>query len=381
MRTDAGKERSIRKANLELLTPGAPKIAPTWPRDAEGAQAPASTAAPVEAARFKTGDLVIIDGLTSKPELNGCKAHVRGSDPAKVGRFVLDLLHNGTQISVKSINCRPPPGHAPFDRKQVARGPSQTTRKRGRAAVETTDESDSPSDQSETEGDGDADDLPDPVQMKRDHEWVGRTVHVRFGHQIMSGKVVGWYPTQGGDEALWHVVHEDDDEEDLDEEGPEDAPPPAESCRAATARSAATWRGLTLPVQLFTRLLACVSRSSAARAPCPSAYSSTCLTVMPPWRSSVSTTNTTTLPNSSAIFSSFTHHKRVKYVLVMSATTTLVFWTMVCRLPLASSPPSLRPAATSVKISTVAMECDHPHAASPASLPVNPTSNEANAAI
>ena len=218
MRTDAGKERSIRKANLELLTPGAPKIAPTWPRDAEGAQAPASTAASVEAARFKTGDLVIIDGLTSKPELNGCKAHVRGSDPAKVGRFILDLLHNGTQISVKSINCRPPPGHAPFDRKQVARGPSQTTRKRGRAAVETTDESDSPSDQSETEGDGDADDLPDPVQMKRDHEWVGRTVHVRFGHQIMSGKVVGWYPTQGGDEALWHVVHEDDDEEDLDEE-------------------------------------------------------------------------------------------------------------------------------------------------------------------
>ena len=62
-------------------------------------------AAPVQAARFKTGDLVVIDGLISKPELNGCKAFVRGSDPAKQ-RLVLELLHDGTQISVKSVNCR-----------------------------------------------------------------------------------------------------------------------------------------------------------------------------------------------------------------------------------------------------------------------------------
>ena len=75
------------------------QTAPTRPREAEG------TAAPAEGVRFKTGDLVIIDGLTSKPALNGRKAHVRGSDPSK-GRLVLELLHGGTQISVKFVNCR-----------------------------------------------------------------------------------------------------------------------------------------------------------------------------------------------------------------------------------------------------------------------------------
>ena len=226
MRTVVGKERSMRKADLELITPSAPTTAPTWPQKTESAQMPpgppAGAAAPVKAAKFKVGDLVIIDGLTSKPELNGCKAYVREFIPAK-GRFHLDLLHDGTQVSIKSSNCKPacsppglspPPGRAPFDRKQVAGGASQPARKRGRAAVESTDESDSLSDQSEA---GD-DDLPDPMQMKRDHEWVGRTVHVRFSSQILAGKVVGWYPAQGDDEALWHVVHEDLDEEDLDEE-------------------------------------------------------------------------------------------------------------------------------------------------------------------
>ena len=59
----------------------------------------------LQATRFKTGDLVVIDGLISKPELNGCKAFVRGSDPTKQ-RLVLELIHDGTQISVKSVNCR-----------------------------------------------------------------------------------------------------------------------------------------------------------------------------------------------------------------------------------------------------------------------------------
>ena len=77
------------------------QAAPTRPRVAE----PEGTAAPVEAARFEMGDLVIIDGLTSKPELNGRTAHVRGADPAK-GRLLLELLHDGTQILVKFVNCR-----------------------------------------------------------------------------------------------------------------------------------------------------------------------------------------------------------------------------------------------------------------------------------
>ena len=77
MRTDAGEERKMRKADLELITPGAPAVAPISAGDAGGAQAAAS------------------------------------------------------------------------DRKQGARGASQKARKRGRAAVESTNESASPSDQSE----------------------------------------------------------------------------------------------------------------------------------------------------------------------------------------------------------------------------------------
>ena len=79
------------------------------PREPERAAAPVKAATfktgDLQATRFKTGDLVVIDGLISKPELNGCKAFVRGSDPAKQ-RLVLELLHHGTQISVKTVNCR-----------------------------------------------------------------------------------------------------------------------------------------------------------------------------------------------------------------------------------------------------------------------------------
>ena len=78
------------------------------PREPERAAAPVQATrfktGDLQATRFKTGDLVVIDGLISKPELNGCKAFVRGSDPAKQ-RLVLELLHDGTQISVKSVNC------------------------------------------------------------------------------------------------------------------------------------------------------------------------------------------------------------------------------------------------------------------------------------
>ena len=30
------------------------------------------------------------------------------------------------------------------------------------------------------------------------------------------GTIVGWLPPDGEDDALWHVVHDDGDEEDLD---------------------------------------------------------------------------------------------------------------------------------------------------------------------
>jgi len=35
---------------------------------------------------------------------------------------------------------------------------------------------------------------------------------------VGNGTITGWLPAEGGEEALWHMVHEDDsDEEDLDE--------------------------------------------------------------------------------------------------------------------------------------------------------------------
>lgn len=33
----------------------------------------------------------------------------------------------------------------------------------------------------------------------------------------MVGTIVGWLPPEGEDIALWHVVHDDGDEEDLEE--------------------------------------------------------------------------------------------------------------------------------------------------------------------
>ena len=78
---------------------------PREPERAAPVQATRFKTGDLQATRFKTGDLVVIDGLISKPELNGCKAFVRGSDPAKQ-RLVLELLHHGTQISVKTVNCR-----------------------------------------------------------------------------------------------------------------------------------------------------------------------------------------------------------------------------------------------------------------------------------
>jgi len=54
-------------------------------------------------------------------------------------------------------------------------------------------------------------------------DYIGKNVRRFFntsdgGHLISDGKIVGWLPPEGEDEALWHMVHGDDlDEEDLDE--------------------------------------------------------------------------------------------------------------------------------------------------------------------
>ena len=50
------------------------------------------------------------------------------------------------------------------------------------------------------------------------HKWVGKRVLRYFdGDKPSAGVIVRWLPADGDDEALWHMVHEDGDEEDLDE--------------------------------------------------------------------------------------------------------------------------------------------------------------------
>ena len=52
--------------------------------------------------------------------------------------------------------------------------------------------------------------------------WTGKIVKRSFGRGVISyGKVLGWFPPEEDDpeenEVLWHVLHADGDEEDLDE--------------------------------------------------------------------------------------------------------------------------------------------------------------------
>ena len=39
----------------------------------------------------------------------------------------------------------------------------------------------------------------------------------KFKRQVFRGRITGWVPAEGDDQALWHVVHADGDEEDLSE--------------------------------------------------------------------------------------------------------------------------------------------------------------------
>eukprot|EP00964_Phaeocystis_antarctica_P152236 scaffold120065_cov76-Phaeocystis_antarctica.AAC.1 len=54
--------------------------------------------------RFKAGDVVVIEGLQSKPELNGCTARVRAD--LVTGRHDVELLKCGTVLSIKPSNAR-----------------------------------------------------------------------------------------------------------------------------------------------------------------------------------------------------------------------------------------------------------------------------------
>ena len=67
----------------------------------------------------------------------------------------------------------------------------------------------------EEEGEAEGEAIPESEWLREGHGWLGATVR-RLGHRA---SVTKWAPASddGEDEALWHVVHDDGDEEDLDE--------------------------------------------------------------------------------------------------------------------------------------------------------------------
>ena len=50
------------------------------------------------------------------------------------------------------------------------------------------------------------------------HEWLGASVRRVFDGEGTNGKVVKWARAAGDDPPIWHMCHEDGDEEDLEEE-------------------------------------------------------------------------------------------------------------------------------------------------------------------
>ncbi|KAL1499104.1 hypothetical protein AB1Y20_013617 [Prymnesium parvum] len=50
------------------------------------------------------------------------------------------------------------------------------------------------------------------------HAWVGKRVRRFFEGEASDGTITRWLPEDGEDEPLWHMEHDDGDEEDLDEE-------------------------------------------------------------------------------------------------------------------------------------------------------------------
>merc|ERR1719201_1991363 len=60
------------------------------------------------------------------------------------------------------------------------------------------------------------------------HEWIGKIVTRKFVNahgsaRYTNGRLVKWAPPDGEDQALWHLVMFDGDEEDLDEQEVQDA--------------------------------------------------------------------------------------------------------------------------------------------------------------
>jgi hypothetical protein len=57
----------------------------------------------------------------------------------------------------------------------------------------------------------------DIIWQTSGHAFIGRRVARRFGEGLSFGYVNKWVPQDGVDMALWHMLHDDGDEEDLEE--------------------------------------------------------------------------------------------------------------------------------------------------------------------
>ena len=49
------------------------------------------------------------------------------------------------------------------------------------------------------------------------HRWLGMRVRRFFDKSYSDGRLTKWMPESGDDAAIWHMVHDDGDEEDLEE--------------------------------------------------------------------------------------------------------------------------------------------------------------------
>jgi hypothetical protein len=52
----------------------------------------------------------------------------------------------------------------------------------------------------------------------RGHVFVRQHVAVQHGKKVSIGLITKWVPASDDDPALWHMVHDDGDEEDLEED-------------------------------------------------------------------------------------------------------------------------------------------------------------------
>eukprot|EP00964_Phaeocystis_antarctica_P069095 scaffold41914_cov45-Phaeocystis_antarctica.AAC.1 len=88
----------------------APPMAAKQPVTTPKKAAQPAVAPPAANRPHEAGDLVTVDGLVSKPELNGREARITGYVEAKA-RFAVELLDAGTLLSLKGANLiasRPP---------------------------------------------------------------------------------------------------------------------------------------------------------------------------------------------------------------------------------------------------------------------------------